>query len=151
MAHLQLDHIALPIFDVPASLRFYGELLGLPLLDALSGDDWGGKPWLMMIFGLADGRQVTLCALRGVARPEPSDLPKELRHFAFACTAKPALATWRKTLASHDVPFWEEDHGDQQSLYFEDPNGIVLEVTTPRAEVAANPAALGVVRAWLAR
>jgi catechol-2,3-dioxygenase len=30
---------------------------------------------------------------------------------------------------------WEEDHGRQHSLYFADPNGVILEITTP----ASNP------------
>jgi catechol 2,3-dioxygenase-like lactoylglutathione lyase family enzyme len=43
-ALLQLDHVALPIREVEASQRFYSEVLGLPLVEALSGDDWEGCP-----------------------------------------------------------------------------------------------------------
>ena len=34
MIPLAADHIALPIADVPGTLRFYSEVLGLPLVDA---------------------------------------------------------------------------------------------------------------------
>jgi len=40
---LRFDHLALPVFDAAATYRFYGEVLQLPLVDALSGDDWGGR------------------------------------------------------------------------------------------------------------
>jgi glyoxylase I family protein len=146
---LSVDHIALPIFDVAGSLSFYTDVLGLTLVDALSGDDWGGKPWLMMMFELDDGRQLVLCALRGLKRPEGGEIPAEVQHYAFTCASSDALASWRERLKAHHVSFHEEDHGSQRSLYFDDPNGIVLEVTTPRAGASRNPAASDVVRAWL--
>jgi catechol 2,3-dioxygenase-like lactoylglutathione lyase family enzyme len=47
---LRFDHLALPVYDAAGTYRFYSEVLQLPLVDALSGDDWGGKAWLMMFF-----------------------------------------------------------------------------------------------------
>ena len=48
------------------------------------------------------------------------------------------------TRAAAGAEFWEEDHGAQRSLYFPDPDGVVLEITwppsTPRTE--ENPAAV---------
>jgi catechol 2,3-dioxygenase-like lactoylglutathione lyase family enzyme len=41
---LRLDHFALPVYDAAKTLHFYTEVLQLPLVDALSGEDWGGKP-----------------------------------------------------------------------------------------------------------
>jgi glyoxylase I family protein len=150
---ISLDHLALPIVDVAGSLRFYGELLELPLVEAPSGEDWGGKPWLMMIFGLGDGRQLALVALRGAARPDDHGLPREVRHVAFSCASAHELAGWRERLTRHGVEMWEEDHGAQQSIYFVDPNGLVLEVTTPAsaAAIPVRPAAIDEVRAWLSR
>lgn len=148
---LGVDHFALPIFDVAGSLSFYTDVLGLTLVDALSGDDWGGKAWLMMIFELGDGRQLALCALRGLSRPSRGEIPKDVQHFAFTCSSTDALASWRDRLKARGVSFHEEDHGTQRSLYFDDPNGIVLEVTTPRIGAAPNPAAKSVVRDWLQR
>jgi catechol 2,3-dioxygenase-like lactoylglutathione lyase family enzyme len=130
MSSLKADHLAFPIFDVEKSLEFYERVLGLPLLSALSGDDWGGKPWLMMMFGCADGRQLVLVALRGAKR-ELTELPREARHFAFCVDDASALSDYQRKLELWGVTFWEEDHGFQRSIYFEDPNGIVLEITTP--------------------
>jgi glyoxylase I family protein len=148
---LKIDHWALPIFDVEATYRFYTDVLELPLLETFTGDDWGGKPWLMMIFELAEGRQLALCALRGARPPRPDGLPADVRHFAFSVASKTEQTAWKKRLKAQGVAFSEEDHGTQQSIYFQDPNGIVLEITTPASDgnLARNPAAADVVREWL--
>lgn len=147
---LHLDHVALPIFDVAASHRFYAEVLALPLVGALSGDDWEGHPWLMMQFGLADARQLVLVALRGTTRTRES-LPRDVRHVAMAVADTTELETMRRRLDAATIAYRREDHGAQQSLYFEDPNGIVLEVTAPPTAVAlVDIDAAATVRAWLA-
>lgn len=129
---LRLDHVAIPIRDPDATHNFYSGVLGLPLVSAMSGGDWGGKEWLMLIYGLGDDRQLALIAFRG-ASPEaqPAGLPKDSRHYALAAADLDALSAWRKKISAAGLAFWEEDHGDQKSLYFEDPNGVMLEITAP--------------------
>jgi catechol 2,3-dioxygenase-like lactoylglutathione lyase family enzyme len=77
MAKLRLDHVAIPVFDVAGARELFGDVLGLPLLAACDGDDWDGAPWLMMIHGLGDGRQVAPRARAGTrpARRRVNDLP----------------------------------------------------------------------------
>lgn len=115
---LRIDHLALPMYDAAATRIFYEEVLGLPLLDAHSGDDWHGMPWLMMIFGDADGRQ---------------------------------LAAWKRKLGDAGIAWREEDHGRQRSIYFEDPNGNTLEITSPPTPKVAKrrAGAARVVERWL--
>ncbi len=147
---LRADHVAIAVFDAAASYRFYRGVLELPLVDALSGDDWGGRPWLMMIFALSDGRQLALCALRGAACV-PDGLPQDVRHVALS-TAKPSdLARWRARLRRHGVAFHEEDHGLQRSLYFSDPNGVTLEITAPPSPRRRrhSPSAQAEVKRWI--
>jgi hypothetical protein len=59
---------------------------------------------------------------------------------------------WRQRLQSAGVAFWEEDHGDQRSVYFPDPDGVILEITWPRLAVplSPDPAALERANAWIA-
>jgi hypothetical protein len=66
-------------------------------------------------------------------------------------TSKAEQTAWKKRLKARSVKFWEEDHGEQQSVYFQDPNGIVLEITTPSSEgqYPLNPAAHDVVKQWM--
>jgi len=149
---LNLDHVVFPVWDAEASLAFYGETLGLPLVGAITGDDWGGKPWLMMAFALGEGRELVLVALRGASRPPPDGLAPDVRHYAFAVASRADQEGWRTKLDGAGVAVREEDHGDQPSLYFEDPNGVVLEITTPatHASSEADGAALARARAWIA-
>jgi catechol 2,3-dioxygenase-like lactoylglutathione lyase family enzyme len=149
---LRLDHLALPVFDAAATYRFYSEVLELPLVDAMSGDDWGGRPWLMMFFATGSSQLLALCALRG-AQPAPrDDLPEDVRHYAFSVESAALQEQWKARLRRHGVPFSEEDHGRQHSIYFRDPNGIVLEVTTPASIAAAttDPQARQRVERWIA-
>jgi len=149
---LALDHVALPAFDADATFRFYTEVLELPLVEALSGDDWGGRPWLMMIFSLPAGGNIVLCALRGARSSASDDLPRDTRHYAIGAASETELQRWKKRLRTRGIEFQEEDHGGQRSIYFEDPNGHMLEITAPPSAAApmANPDAAAVVKAWLA-
>src|SRR5688572_3769327 len=124
-APLRLDHVAIPIRDARASYRFYAETLGLTLAGALSGDDWDGKPWLMMIFATREGHQLALVAFRGGPSTEREG---DRRHYAFAVSSDDELAAWRSRLRAHGIDTREEDHETQRSIYFEDPNGITLEI-----------------------
>lgn len=150
---LKTDHFVFPAYDVPGTLEFYTEVLGFPLSGAFSGDDWGGKPWLMMLFDVGDGRQVVLCALEGARRPKSDKLPADLRHYAFAARSTRELEFWKQRLRAAKVKVAEEDHGDQQSIYFADPNGVMLEITAPpsRDALPRDPDADSVVRQWLER
>ena len=147
---MRLDHIVIPVFDAQAALAFYVDTLGLPLVGALDGDDWGGFPWLMMTFGLADGRHLVLVALKGATNPGRGDIPADARHYAFSVEA---LDDWRVRLTAAGVAFWEERHGPHSSLYFPDPDGNILELTAPATDTPfgpPDPDALGRARAWIA-
>jgi catechol 2,3-dioxygenase-like lactoylglutathione lyase family enzyme len=56
MSALRFDHIAIPVGDAASARELFGDILGLPLVAAYSGDDWDGAPWLMMIYGLVTFR-----------------------------------------------------------------------------------------------
>jgi catechol 2,3-dioxygenase-like lactoylglutathione lyase family enzyme len=149
---LRADHVAIPVWNAAASLEFYSEVLGLPLISASTGDDWGGKDWLLMGFALADQRELVLVALRGAEAPPADGGPADARHYALGAQDAAALDAWRAKLTKAGVGFTEADHGDRQSIYFQDPNGVMLEITAPptRAEGPADPAALAKARGWIA-
>ena len=66
---LRMDHVVVPIWDPAASLAFYREVMGFALINTYSGDDWGGFPWLMMMFSPGDGRALVLVHFQRLARP----------------------------------------------------------------------------------
>lgn len=148
---LRIDHIVYPTWNAEACLGFYREILGFALAGTLSGDDWGGYRWLMMFLCAPDGGEVVLVKLDGAARPKKAKLPGDVRHLAFAEKSATALRKWRAKLKRADIAFWEEAHGGQQSLYFEDPDGRVLEITAPPSATRrrASRAALAKAQRWL--
>ena len=148
---LRLDHVVFPVWNAKESLAFYRDVMGFPLVQSLKGPDWGGYPWLMMIFAPGDGREIVLVALKGAKKPKADGLARDARHLAFAETSLKALAKWRKKLEGAGIDFWEEKHGTQQSIYFEDPNGVVLEVTAPpsRTGTSTRRKALALAEQWI--
>ena len=149
---LKTDHIVFPAWDAKASLAFYRDVMGFALVDTYEGQDWGGYPWLMMFFTPGDGREIVLVALRGARKPKNDGLAKDVRHLAFAEKSIAALDGWRRKLRLKKVLFTEETHGSQRSIYFEDPNGVILEITAPpsRPGKQTRKAALDAARKWIA-
>lgn len=147
---LGLDHVVFPVRDAETTLKFYGDVLGLPLVEAFSGDDWDGHPWLMMIFGLSARQQLVCVAMRGAPLPDYRGVPVDARHYALAAESAEALDQWRGRLRGAAVDFWEESHGEQTSIYFPDPDGVILEITWPASTVAKvdSPSARLAVRRW---
>ena len=149
---LKVDHIVFPVWNAKKSLAFYRDVMGFPLTNALSGPDWGGHPWLMMFFAPGDGREIVLVALKGAKKPKPDGIERDARHLAFAEKSARSLAKWRTKLRKAKIDFWEENHGTQNSIYFEDPNGVVLEVTAPPSRPAKQTGrrALAMAEKWIA-
>lgn len=148
---LRTDHIVLPVWDAKASLKFYRDVMGFVLVETYSGADWGGCSWLMMIFSPGDGREIVLVNLHGAKRPQDRGLPNDVHHLAFSESTVSKLGAWREKLRKSEVPFWEEIHGSRHSIYFEDPNGMVLEITAPPSKPAkkTSRAALSAATRWI--
>jgi lactoylglutathione lyase len=148
---LKTDHIVFPVWDAKASLAFYREVMGFALVDTYTGADWGGFPWLMMFFAAADGREIVLVSLRGAARPSWDGLARDVRHLAFSEPSVARLESWRRKLKKAQIAYWEETHGPRHSVYFEDPNGVVLEITAPPSRPAKTTSrgALSKARRWI--
>lgn len=147
---LTLDHVVIPVRDAEATLAFYTEVMELPLVQAFSGDDWDGYPWLMMIFGVGGKHEIVAVALKGAPAPDYRGVPVDARHYALAAASEADLDRWRRRLAEAGVSYWEEGHGEQSSIYFPDPDGVIFEITWPASRVSpsANPAAYETVRGW---
>ena len=146
MSALSFDHVAVPVTDAAAALRLFRDVLGLPLVAAWDGDAWDGADWLMMIFALADGRQVALVARDGQVVEAPAvDLP----HHALAAESAAALADWERRLEAAGYALRHEDHGGQRAIYF-DAAGMTWEITWPPSRSAPDPAAATTVERWIA-
>lgn len=117
-----IDHVALSVSDVQESARWYIDVLGFE--HRLPGM-WDGVPLFI-------GKGTTALALfpsRGKAEADASRRGIRFLHLAFRATRKAFLAA-QKDLKRRRITFQFEDHEISHSIYFRDPDGHELEITT---------------------
>jgi len=118
-----IDHVALAVLDVPASVRWFEDVLGLKRWHQ---DAWGDSPAVV-------GAGTTALALFRVQSDAPEPPPGRhvlaMRHIAFRADAE-NFARAQRDLAKRKILFTFQDHGISHSIYFRDPNGHEIEITT---------------------
>jgi lactoylglutathione lyase len=116
----RLDHVSLNVSDRSRSIAWYRDVLGLEQHGEPRRDDW---PVFMGEFGAC------IALFQAQARsPEREDESTGLRHVAFMVD-RDGLALAQARLHERGVEFRFEDHG-AHSVYFADPDGNVIELTT---------------------
>jgi catechol 2,3-dioxygenase-like lactoylglutathione lyase family enzyme len=113
-----LDHVALSVRDLAASERWYREVLGLERAHA--------DAWDVPVFLVAEGSGLALFPAATDDRGRPG---VRILHVAFRVD-RPGLEGAQQALREHAIPYRLEDHGVSHSLYFRDPDGHQLELTT---------------------
>ena len=117
----RLDHVSLNVSDRPRSIAWYRDVLGLEQRGEARRDDW---PVFMGELGA--------CVALFQAQVETAERDPEstgLRHVAFT-VGRDDLASAQTQLREHGVEFRFENHGNAHSVYFPDPDGNVIELTT---------------------
>lgn len=122
-----LDHVALAVRDVERSANWYVEVLGF---ERRYEGMWNDVPVFVV-------RGETAIALfpRGNDRALPSQSrePGRILHLALRANRKNFSAAQRD-LTSRGIAFHFQDHEISHSIYFRDPDGIELEITTYELE-----------------
>jgi glyoxylase I family protein len=157
-APMRLNHLAYVTHDTAATVQFWTEVMQMPLVEAVmnervpsTGDPF---PYVHFFFRMRDGSTIAFFEAVGLpARAEPTH-PAYLvfDHLALEVGTRAEVDEWRDRLVAHQVDVLGPiDHGIIYSVYFRDPNGIRLEITTPlaadwndRPEVARD-----IVGSWL--
>jgi len=118
-----IDHVAITVRDVAASVNWYREVLGL---ERRHQEAWGDHPAVM-------GIGTTSLALFPVGTDSPQAPPGRgvlsMRHIAFRANAANFVLA-RDALAVRGIAVQFQDHQIAQSIYFEDPDGHQIEITT---------------------
>ena len=118
-----LDHVALAVRDVERSADWYVDVLGFERrFDGM----WNGIPVFV-------AREKTAIALFPVGSDQANSLPPRKRggilHLAMRANRENFVAAQRD-LANRGIAFHFTDHEISHSIYFRDPDGIELEITT---------------------
>jgi catechol 2,3-dioxygenase-like lactoylglutathione lyase family enzyme len=157
-APIRLNHLAYVTHDTAATVKFWTEVMQMPLVEAVmhervpsTGDPF---PYVHFFFRMQDGSTIAFFEAVGLPqRPEPTHPAyRVFDHLALEVGTQAEVDEWRDRLVAHEVDIIGPiDHGLIYSVYFHDPNGIRLEITTPlaadwndRPEVARD-----IVGSWL--
>jgi catechol 2,3-dioxygenase-like lactoylglutathione lyase family enzyme len=131
-----LHHVAYACRDIDATHRFYEDLMGFPLVHTELQEFPEGGYFRHVFYDLGNGSCLAFFDVHGVgerdgwtsAISEGNGLPTWVNHIAFAADeARQNEVRSRMTTAGID-PYMELDHGWCHSLYYLDPNGIMVEL-----------------------
>lgn len=135
-----LYHFAFPCRDAEETRHFYEDILGLPLVHCMRSDQVPSSgerlPYAHLFFEMGDGSYIAFFDLGGTDKPAPSpNTPEWVQHFAMETASVEEVLAVKKRLDDAGVPVQGiVDHGFIKSIYFFDPNGLRLEVTTRTEE-----------------
>lgn len=136
---LMLNHAAYVTHDVAATADFYTRIMGMELASTVfddkipsTGDSF---PYFHIFFRMQDGSTIAFFEAPGVPKPAEPTHPayKVFDHIALQASDRDEVLRWLEWLRSNDVEvIGPTDHkGLILSIYFHDPNGLRLEITTP--------------------
>jgi catechol 2,3-dioxygenase-like lactoylglutathione lyase family enzyme len=156
-----LHHFAWRCRDAEQTRHFYEDLLGLPLAHVIQADHVPSTgeycPYVHVFFEMADGSYIAFFDLGDgqVAEPSPNT-PAWVNHIALEVDSEATLDAMKARLEAGGIEvIGVVDHHFVRSIYFFDPNGIRLELTTRTASPAQLEAyareAHGVLASWTAR
>src|SRR4029453_13741687 len=133
----KLGHVVLNVTDLEASVRFYTEVLGLPISDRYPDSMVPGG----MVFMRCNADHHGVALVGGAKKGERSSL----NHFAFEVATLDEVFRTRAWLRKHGVPIVFEGRrraGCQIAVEFQDPDGNNLEISWNIDQVGTE----GVVR-----
>ncbi len=116
-----IDHVAVGVRDIERSAKWYTEVLGF---ERLYEGVWNGVPTFV-------GKGNTGLALFPASQETKPPDRREVRmlHLAFRANRENFLAAQRE-LGERGIKFEFQDHEISHSIYFRDPDGHALEITT---------------------
>src|SRR5438105_2484466 len=128
-----IDHIAMSVHDIERSAQWYIDILGF---EHRHKGVWDGVPTFigkgktaLALFPAKSNTTSTSLAAVASAKAAPARDEIRMLHLAFRADRKNFLAA-QEELKRHGIKFEFEDHEISRSIYFCDPDGHKLEITT---------------------
>ncbi len=131
-----LHHFAYRCRDAEETRHFYEDILGLPLAHVIKADKVPSTgeecPYVHVFFQMRDGSYIAFFDLGDNQAADPSpNTPAWVNHLALRMNNIDEVTEAKARLEAAGIPVvGVTDHGFVQSIYFFDPNGIRLELTT---------------------
>ena len=134
-----LNHYARVTHDVGATADFYSRILGMEIASTIMDDQVPSTgdafPYFHIFFRMGDGSTMAFFECTDLPLPAKPSHPAYdvFEHIALEVKDATEIEEWKKWLISQGVEVLGPiDHkGIIQSIYFRDPNGYRLELTTP--------------------
>lgn len=134
-----LNHAAWVTHDVAATHDFYTRIMGMKLASTViddhvpsTGDEF---PYFHIFFKMGDGSTFAFFEAPGLPPPAKSTHPAYdiFNHIALEVPTREDIMKWYNWLKQNglDVIGPTDHKGLILSIYFHDPNGVRLEITTP--------------------
>ncbi|MBN9426051.1 MAG: VOC family protein [Burkholderiales bacterium] len=134
-----LNHAAWVTHDAAQTADFYTRIMGMELASTVFDDHVPSTgheiPYFHIFFRMGDGSTLAFFEAPGVPPPAESTHPAYdvFNHVALQARDQDEVLQWHQWLTSQGIPVvGPVDHkGLILSIYFHDPSGLRLEITTP--------------------
>jgi len=134
-----LNHAAYVTHDVAATVEFYTKIMGMELASSVfddripsTGDPF---PYFHVFFRMGDGSTIAFFEAPGLPEAAAPAHPAYaiFNHIALQADNADEVMRWYAWLKQHGLDLvGPTNHADEfLSIYFHDPNGVRLEITTP--------------------
>ena len=135
-APVGLHHVAYACKDIEATHHFYEDLMGFRLVHTEVETFDSGGYFRHIFYDLGDGTCIAFFDVHGVGEKEGwssaisrgNGLPVWVNHIAFKADEARQAEVIERMAAEGIDPLMDVDHGWCHSVYFVDPNGIMVEL-----------------------
>lgn len=132
-----VHHTARPTWKLAETVHFYRDLLGLPLVHAISAKGWGPDnhaDFLHFFFDSGNSSTIAFFYYIGTERPDWLAVREHYQdratHTAWRVRDEAELLAWRQRVETVGIPMrYQIRHEVIESIYFNDPNGYPIEIT----------------------
>jgi glyoxylase I family protein len=120
-----IHHAALICRDVEATIRFYQELLGFPLVELVENRDYTGSSHFF--FDVGNRTLLGFFDFPGHDHPDFQETIGGVQHIALSVSAE-QFDRAKERFDANRIEYLGPDRGVEDSLYVRDPNGVGIEL-----------------------
>lgn len=134
-----VDHTARPTWKLKETVHFYRDVLGLPLVHAITAKGWGREKeqhadFIHFFFDAGKGALIAFFYYIGAKQPPELVVPRGYmamaNHTAWGVDTEEELLAWQKRLEMQGVTVSQSvRHEILESIYFRDPNFYPIEIS----------------------